>query len=281
MKTGNLASAAVLAAATLSFAGAVFSSSGAAAEASDPAISQAILDKATTCQSCHGRDGISASPGTPNLAGQKPDYLAAQLRSFKSGARKNDLMAAIASQLSDEEMKGLAAHWASLPAGGIDTPSSKGVSTLVPNNKMPANFPNGFTVYLARDDADNGTITRNYANDTAIAAARAGKAMPDGAVLFVENLNAKRGADGKPLLDSKGALIADKATSYTSMEAQTGWGADISDLLRNGNWHYANFSADGTMTTQNQAACLACHKPLAGEDYMFTRKALGDFLKGR
>jgi hypothetical protein len=54
----------------------------------------------------------------------------------------------------------------------------------------------------------------------------------------------------------------------------------VPDLLRNGNWHYANFRADGTNTTPNQAACLACHKPLAGDDYAFTRKALGDFVKG-
>src|ERR1700761_7935816 len=60
---------------------------------------------AVACQSCHGKDGVSASPGIPNLAGQKANYLVAQLKAFKAGDRKNDLMKAMASQLSDTDMQ--------------------------------------------------------------------------------------------------------------------------------------------------------------------------------
>ena len=49
------------------------------------------------CAACHGIDGNSPTrPTIPKLAGQYPDYLAKALRDYKSGARKNPIMAGIA-----------------------------------------------------------------------------------------------------------------------------------------------------------------------------------------
>jgi cytochrome c553 len=45
------------------------------------------------CGACHGADGNSTSPAYPSLAGQHPEYLAKQLTEFRSGARKNAIMA--------------------------------------------------------------------------------------------------------------------------------------------------------------------------------------------
>jgi cytochrome c553 len=45
--------------------------------------------RAQLCQACHGVDGLSKVPDAPNIAGQVEPYLAAQLRAFKSGARKS------------------------------------------------------------------------------------------------------------------------------------------------------------------------------------------------
>lgn len=70
--------------------------------------------KAATCAACHGANGISAIPTYPNLAGQKPLYIIAQLKAFKSGERKNAMMAPMASMLSDEDMENIAAYYASL-----------------------------------------------------------------------------------------------------------------------------------------------------------------------
>jgi hypothetical protein len=59
------------------------------------------------------------------------------------------------------------------------------------------------------------------------------------------------------------------------MESREGWGKDIPALLRNENWDYALFTAEGQRRDQlNQAQCLACHKPIAGESYVFTLKQL-------
>lgn len=70
--------------------------------------------KAAMCAGCHGPKGISVSPMYPNLAGQKEAYLVKQLKDFKSGARKNPTMSAMAAPLSDADIANLAAHFSSL-----------------------------------------------------------------------------------------------------------------------------------------------------------------------
>ena len=70
--------------------------------------------KAGMCAACHGAAGISAIPMYPNLAGQKEAYLAKQLKDFKSGARKDPVMAPMAMALSDEDVANISAYFASL-----------------------------------------------------------------------------------------------------------------------------------------------------------------------
>ncbi|GHE88653.1 c-type cytochrome [Thalassotalea profundi] len=69
--------------------------------------------KAATCVACHGAEGISAIPMYPNLAGQKEAYLVKQLKDFKSGARKDPVMSAMAMPLSDEDIVNISAYYAS------------------------------------------------------------------------------------------------------------------------------------------------------------------------
>ena len=54
-------------------------------------------------------------PRHPESRRAEEAYIAAQLRAFKSGERKNDFMSAIASQLGEEDIANLAAYWNSLP----------------------------------------------------------------------------------------------------------------------------------------------------------------------
>ena len=69
--------------------------------------------KSAVCGACHGPDGNSANPLWPKLAGQHAAYLVKQLKDFKSGARKDPVMAPMASPLSDQDMENLAAYFAS------------------------------------------------------------------------------------------------------------------------------------------------------------------------
>ncbi len=71
--------------------------------------------KAAACAGCHGADGNGgADPVWPRLAGQDADYTAKQLADFKSGARRDPIMAGMAAPLSAQDMKDIGAYYASL-----------------------------------------------------------------------------------------------------------------------------------------------------------------------
>ena len=75
--------------------------------------------KAAVCAACHGAEGISSIPLNPNLAGQVPGYIAAQLKAFKSGERVNAIMAGQVIALSEADMADLDAYYAGLPANVV------------------------------------------------------------------------------------------------------------------------------------------------------------------
>jgi cytochrome c553 len=67
------------------------------------------------CAACHGLDGNSSNPDYPKLGGQHGDYLEKALLDYKSGNRKNPIMAGFASTLSREDIANVAAYFASQP----------------------------------------------------------------------------------------------------------------------------------------------------------------------
>lgn len=77
--------------------------------AGDVAAGQA---KSALCAACHGATGISANPIWPNLAGQKEEYLAKQIRAFKEGTRTDPTMAPMVAALTDADIANLAAYFA-------------------------------------------------------------------------------------------------------------------------------------------------------------------------
>ena len=82
-----------------------------AAHARDPVAGRA---KAAACAVCHGPRGLSVAPDAPHLAGQPALYVSAQLRAYRSGARKHEVMGVMAAPLSDTDIDDLAAWFASL-----------------------------------------------------------------------------------------------------------------------------------------------------------------------
>ena len=84
-----------------------------------PAFAQDAAKKAKeVCAACHGEDGNGKKefPDYPKLAGQYSDFLYHALRSYKSGARKNAIMAGMVQPLTDAEMRALAQYYASQPS---------------------------------------------------------------------------------------------------------------------------------------------------------------------
>lgn len=59
---------------------------------------------------CHGADGLHQVPDAPNLAGEANLYIDSQLKAFRSGRRKHEIMSEIAAEMTDEEIRA-AANW--------------------------------------------------------------------------------------------------------------------------------------------------------------------------
>ena len=226
------------------------------------------------CAACHGTGGVSVAAHIPNLAAQKGDYLISQLTAFRSGTRKSGVMNAIAAGLGDAEMRRLAGCYSRLPGAEPGARAAMPPALVATRMRLPADLSGALRLYLTSEDRGGRLIKRYFANETAALAARSGRPLPDGAMVVVENSAARIGADGKPEQSPSGGWVPDRVVSYAVMERQAGWGRDIPELLRNENWNYALFAADGTARPGvGQAECLACHKPAADRSFVFT---LGD-----
>ncbi|GAB4350907.1 MAG: hypothetical protein Kow006_14240 [Gammaproteobacteria bacterium] len=74
----------------------------------DPAAGE---QKAAVCIACHGPGGNSVNPLWPKLAGQHEEFLYRQMQAFKSGKRKNEMMAPMMAPLTSQDMRNLAAYF--------------------------------------------------------------------------------------------------------------------------------------------------------------------------
>lgn len=80
------------------------------ADAGDPTRGKGL---SASCAACHGADGNSVNPEWPKLAGQGEAYLYKQLVDYREGRRQNALMAGQVANLSNQDMRDLAAFYAS------------------------------------------------------------------------------------------------------------------------------------------------------------------------
>ena len=234
----------------------------------------------TVCAACHGVNGLSVSDTIPNLAGQKAVYLENQLKALKDGSRKNPIMGAVASQLSSDEIANVAAYFATQP-GGASTAKSDFLPNLAKSSvAFPENYKSTFTKYHTINFPATRQVRYYFANPAAVQAAKDGKDLPNGSVLFAEVYSAKLDADKKPVTGADGFFVPDQLIFYTAMARDAGWGKEIPEMLRNEDWNYAVFTtAKQHRPGVNQAECLACHKPLDKVSYTFTLKELTDVAK--
>jgi cytochrome c553 len=70
------------------------------------------VEWADKCDRCHGANGNSTRPNVPALAAQRLDYLQKVLRDYQTGARKSSEMAAMSGVLTEDDIDGIAAHYA-------------------------------------------------------------------------------------------------------------------------------------------------------------------------
>lgn len=56
------------------------------------------------CAVCHGAEGVAQIEDAPNLAGENVIYIETQLKAFRTGKRRHQIMSAIAATLSDDDL---------------------------------------------------------------------------------------------------------------------------------------------------------------------------------
>jgi len=93
--------------------------SGAAA-----ARAESIEDKAMVCSSCHGEAGIPQEKTTPVIWGQYQGYLYLQMRDYKRGDRKNDIMQSVVDGLERDDMLALADYFSKKPWPFLNQPAA-------------------------------------------------------------------------------------------------------------------------------------------------------------
>ena len=80
--------------------------------------------KSATCAACHGADGNSPVAIYPKLAGQSAGYIVKQLQEFKTGTRKDPVMAPMAAALSEQDMLEIASYFAAQKVAVADLAGS-------------------------------------------------------------------------------------------------------------------------------------------------------------
>ena len=85
---------------------------------------QTIEDKAQVCAACHGDNGVPVEQAVPVpvIWGQNLGYLFFQLRDFKSGTRKNELMSPVAEALDRADLMALAQYFSKKPWPKLQQP---------------------------------------------------------------------------------------------------------------------------------------------------------------
>lgn len=91
---------------------------GGALALSQPAAAQGSLDGAmlgNTCAGCHGTNGSSVGPASPNIAGFTKTYFVQAMQDYKSGARTSTIMGRIAKGYTDAQFAAMAEFFAKQP----------------------------------------------------------------------------------------------------------------------------------------------------------------------
>jgi cytochrome c553 len=79
------------------------------------AAADVVSPKAGACEVCHGMGGNSTNPAVPSLAGQPQQFITTQLVMFREGNRKNAEMSPFAANLSNADLRELAAYFSAQP----------------------------------------------------------------------------------------------------------------------------------------------------------------------
>jgi cytochrome c553 len=118
---------------------------------------QSIDEKVQVCAGCHGADGKPIDKTIPVLWGQQAGYIYIQLRDFKRGDRKSDIMQPIAAAFERADMLAIADYFSKKPWPDLGQPRApKDVS----DRAVKANASVGCTGCHLDHFQGDGTVPR-------------------------------------------------------------------------------------------------------------------------
>lgn len=107
-----------------------------------------------------------------------------------------------------------------------------------------------------------------YINPTG-ASAEAGQPFANGSILVMAIYNAKKNAEGTLEKGADGNLVKADLAKVFVMQKWAGWGKRAPENLKNGDWIYAAFKANGERLDVDYTTCRGCHLPLgASKDFV-------------
>lgn len=133
---------------------------------------------------------------------------------------------------------------------------------------VPANYKSWPKFLSAVQRPDAKQVREIYMNPASRSSAR-GAPFPDGTVFVMENYAAQTQPDGTLKTGADGKLVKGELLRVFVMGKNPGWGQDVIESLRNGNWIYSSYTASGAKGPEDLVTCRACHAPLtATKDFV-------------
>jgi len=144
------------------------------------------------------------------------------------------------------------------------------------NVDWPGDYKSTFTFYFSGDrTANEQQVIRIYANDTVIAARKAGGKLPFGSVLVGELYAVQLDEKEQPVISSLGRRIPEKLSAIVVMQRGQDFDSGYPEHLATGDWEFAVFNPAGQKLDKDITACRACHHPLGDKEFVFSYEHLG------
>ncbi len=122
-----------------------------------PVYADSIEEKTQVCAGCHGADGKPVDKTIPTIWGQQAGYIYIELRDFKRGDRKSDIMQPIVSSLERQDMLDIGEYFSQKPWPDLGQPRAP---KDVANRAVTANQSIGCTGCHLDHFQGDGTVPR-------------------------------------------------------------------------------------------------------------------------
>lgn len=131
---------------------------------------------------------------------------------------------------------------------------------------LPVGYQNGPKFLSGVQRPDIKQVRELFINEIG-AKANVGQPFLNGTVMVMELYKAQ--VDGEmPVTGPDGKLVKGDLAKIFVMEKGEGWGQDVPEHLKTGNWVFAAYAPDGKPLAEDFGKCRACHVPLAAKDFV-------------